>query len=156
VETPPFTPVKHPKRDPKAHHLHGWDETYIPKWLSEVPPGLRRKLVWSNSHSTVIPNDAIVLLFVGKKDGGALDEILEFMHPHLKDRIFAIDLKRCSRFHNFLSDEPYNSLCTAAAEKRLYMVGGGPMCRTFTVLRLLQLDSCIGMLCRGIGHYEFD
>ena len=153
-ETPPFTPVKHPKRDPKAHHLHGWDDTYIPKWLIDVPEGLRRKLVWTNSHSTVIPDNAIILLFVGEKDGGALDEILESRHPDLKDRIFAIDLKRCKRFHNFLSDEPYNSLCTAAAEGRLYMVGGGPMCRTFTVLRLLQLDSCIGMLCRGICHHD--
>lgn len=147
--------MKQPKLDPRAHHLYGWEETHIPKWLSDVPPGLRRKLVWSNSHSTVIPDNAIILLFVGEKDGGALDEILELRHPHLKERIFAIDLKRCSRFHDFLSDEPYNSLCTAAAEGRLYMVGGGPMCRTFTVLRLLQLSCGKGMLCRGNCYYKF-
>jgi hypothetical protein len=138
-----------------VHHLHGWDDTHIPEWLRDVPSRLRRKLIWAPSTHTHIPEDAIVLLFVGEKDGGALDEILESRHPNLKGRIFALDLKRSKRFHDFLSDEPYNSLCTAAAKGRLYMVGGGPMCRTFTVLRLLQLESGRNMLCRGTrDHYS--
>ena len=147
--TLPQSPVKKPRSSPQSHHLHGWDDAHIPLWLKDVPRNLRRKLIWSNSTYTHIPEDAIVLLFVGDKDGGALDQILESRHPNLSERIFAIDLKRDKRFNNFRSEEPYNSLCTAAAEGRLYMVGGGPMCRTFTVLRLLQLESYVGMLCSG-------
>jgi hypothetical protein len=146
----PFsTPQKKQKLQPKAHHLHGWDETSIPEWLTDVPTHLRRKLEWSKSYDTAIPDDAIVLLFVGQKDGGSLDEILARRHPHLKGKIFAIDLKRDKRFNDFLSKEPYNSLCTAASEGRVHMLGGGPMCRTWSVLRLLQLQSGNGMICRG-------
>jgi len=145
-----MTPPKKSRSHLSENHLNGWENTKIPIWLQDVPIHLRRKLVWSHSSNTHIPDNAIILLFVGEKDGDSLDEILAQRHPDTKNRIFAIDLKRDKRFNDFLSPEPYNSLCTAASEGRLYMVGGGPMCRTWSVLRLLQLPSCNGMICRGI------
>jgi len=145
------TPNKSEPHDSPHHHLNGWNDRHVPLWLRDVPVHLRRKIVWTQSYSTPLPKDAIILLFVGRKDGGALDEILAELHPATCKRTFAIDLKRCERTHNFLSEEPYNSLCTAAAEGRLSIVGGGPMCRTFSVLRLQQQDNYKGMICRGIA-----
>jgi hypothetical protein len=126
-----------------------WDDKAIPEWLSSVPIRLRQKLVWAHSKSTPIPEKAIILLFVGDKDADALDQVLCTMYPETSTRIFAIDLKRCARTNNFLSEEPYFSLCTAAAEGNHSFVGGGPMCRTFSIKRLIQQDNCKGMLCRG-------
>ena len=88
-----MTPPKRARPLPTEGHLHGWEHTHIPPWLKDVPVHLRRKLVWSHSYNTHIPDDAIILLFVGARDGESLDEILANRHPHLKGRVFAIDLK---------------------------------------------------------------
>ncbi len=126
-----------------------WEEATLPKWLVDVPLRLRQKLIWSNSKDTLIPDKAIVLLFVGKADGDALDQLIAKRNPGVSDRLFALDWKRCNRTQDYLRQEPYFSLCTAAAGGRLEHVGGGPMCRTFTVKRLIQQDNCKGMVCRG-------
>ena len=151
IEGAPCTPPR--KHAPPAlpPGAGGWQDSEIPEWLSKVPLSLRRRLVWARSHSTPIEDDTIILLFVGKDDSDALDNILKDKYPELKSKVFAIDTKRCNRTHDFLGEEPYFSLCTAAVEGKLPLIGGGPMCRTFTVKRLIQKDDCRGMVCRGTG-----
>ena len=147
----PGTPPRKHAPPAKPPGVGGWQDSEIPEWLSKVPIKLRRRLVWAQSYNTPIEDNTIVLLFVGKNDSEALDNILSERHPGLKTRVFAIDTKRCHRTHDFLGEEPYFSLCTAGVKGRLSIIGGGPMCRTFSVKRLLQRDDCRGMVCRGRG-----
>ena len=151
IDGAPCTPPR--KHAPPAvpPGVGGWQDSEIPEWLSKVPLSLRRRLVWARSHNTPIEDETIILLFVGKDDSDALDNILKDKYPELKSKVFAIDTKRCNRTHDFLGEEPYFSLCTAAVEGKLPLIGGGPMCRTFTVKRLIQKDDCRGMVCRGTG-----
>ena len=147
----PCTPQRKHAPPAKPPGVGGWQDSEIPVWLSKVPIKLRGRLVWAQSHNTPIEDNTIVLLFVGKNDSEALDNILISKYPGLKSKVFAIDTKRCNRTHDFLGEEPYFSLCTAAVEGKVSIIGGGPMCRTFSVKRLIQKDDCRGMVCRGKG-----
>ena len=77
--------------------------------------------------------------------------MLQSILDHNQNRgihIIALDTNRCKRTQNMLSDEPFWSLCTAAEAGKLIIVGGGPMCRTFSVKRLVWM--LYGALpCRG-------
>ena len=120
-----------------------------PAWWEGIPLRLREKLIWQESTAVTIPRNAIILLYVGKADGLSLDEMLVDMSPHLANRIVALDLVRCERTHNLLNPEPYNSICTAASKAGLTGVVGGPMCRTWTVRRLVPKKGG-GLPCRGL------
>ena len=82
-------------------------------------------------------------------DGGSIDETIAKLAPETKNRIMAIDIERCNKTQNMSVNEPYNSLCTAASEGRIPQVGGGPMCRTWSVRRLIWKPGG-GLPCRGI------
>ena len=64
-------------------------------------------------------------------------------------KVIAIDKDRDPRLHDMTQKEPYNSLCTAAADGKIQQAGGGPNCRTWSVLRLIKLLSGKGLPCRG-------
>ena len=106
----PCTPPRKHAPPAKPLGVVGWQDSEIPEWLSKVPIKLRRRLVWAQSYNTPIEDNTIVLLFVGKNDSEALDNIRIDKHPGLKQRISAIDTKRCNRTHDFLGEEPYFSL----------------------------------------------
>ena len=95
---------------------------------------------WSN-------NDAV---YVGKMDGGSIDETINRLAPATSERVIAIDIERCKRTQDLSTREPYDSLCTAACEGKIAMVGGGPMCRTWSVRRLVWKPGG-GLPCRGTG-----
>ena len=126
----------------------GESDTLPPGWM-ELPLRLRKRLTWKRSHHTSIPDRAIIMLYVGKLDGGSIDETIERLAPETKGRMVAIDNERCKRTQDMSTSEPYNSLCTAASEGKLSQVGGGPMCRTWSVRRLVWKPGG-GLPCRGI------
>ena len=127
---------------------NGGQDTLPPGWM-ELPLRLRKLLTWKKSHQISIPDRAIIMLYVGKLDGGSIDETIERLAPETKSRMVAIDIERCERTQDMSVSEPYNSLCTAASEGRLSQVGGGPMCRTWSVRRLVWKPGG-GLPCRGI------
>ena len=127
-------------------------ETLPPGWMG-LPLKLRKLITWKKSHQIPIPDRAIVMLYVGKQDGGSIDETIERLAPETKKRIVAIDIERCERTQDMSGNEPYNSLCTAASEGRISQIGGGPMCRTWTVRRLIYKPGG-GLPCRGIEWGE--
>ena len=78
-----------------------------------------------------------------------LDETIEEMDEEVARKIMVVEIKRCERTQNMLRDEPYNSLCTAATEGKITQGGGGPNCRSWSVLRLIPLANGAGKPCRG-------
>ena len=127
----------------------GGRDTLPPEWMG-LPPRLRKLLTWKKSHQIPIPDKAIAILYVGKLDGGSIDEAIAKLTPETKNRIMAIDIERCNKTQNMSVNEPYNSFCTAASEGRIPQVGGGPMCRTWSVRRLIWKPGG-DLPCRGIG-----
>lgn len=127
----------------------------LPDWLEGVPWDLRKQLTYDPSTTVDIPNDAIVLLYVGDEhewkngeDWPALDVQIKKDYPEIVDRLVVIEMKRCKRTNNMLRPEPYNSLCTAAEEGRIQQVSGGPNCKTWSVKRLKK-TRWGGKPCRG-------
>ena len=118
------------------------------KWV-QLPHRLATKLDWGKSNYLQLAHGTIALLYVGENDQGALDNVLRKLAPDLSDRIVAIDVLRDESDQDMLLDEPYYSLCTAAAEGRLDGIGGTPTCRTWYVLRLIQSNRG-GLPSRGI------
>ncbi|CAE8691722.1 unnamed protein product, partial [Polarella glacialis] len=100
-------------------------------WLQHVPPRLRNRLRWDTSHSTSIPDRAIVILFAGKEDPTSLESAIHSIAPELSNSVVAIDLCR-GKGNDLLVSEPYSSLCAAGIEGQLDHCGGGPMRRTWT------------------------
>ena len=111
------------------------EELQLPDWLNAVPLRLRQRLLWQKSTMVDIVDGVIILLYVGKKDEGALDQLITAQAPETGKRVYAIDYVREVREHDMLLDEPYFSICTAACQGKVPYVGGGPMCRTWSIRR---------------------
>ena len=111
----------------------GTDE--VPEWLKSVPLRLRARLLWQKSYAVPIESDAMVLLYTGPDDEGALDNLIRKYKPEIAHKVLAFDTARCKKTNDMLRDEPYNSICTAAHEKKITKTGGGPMCRTWSIRR---------------------
>ena len=106
-------------------------------WLSSVPNRLLERLVWTTQPTGSLHGRDILLLYTGRSDGGALDDILIQQHQDLAPRILAVDILRPPEKgpNDILDDEFYSTLCCAAARGQLSFVGGGPNCRTWSILR---------------------
>ena len=115
---------------------------------ARLPQRLATKLDWRKSNYLRLAQGTIALLYVGEDDEGALDNVLRQIAPGLKDKIVAIDVLRDENDQDMLLDEPYYSLCTAAAEGKLAGIAGTPNCRTWSVLRLVKSNRG-GLPCRG-------
>ena len=66
----------------------------------------------------------LILLYAGKDDVGALDAYLHAYNPAFSEHIWAVDIRRKGGDlgQDMLGDEPYS-------------MGGGPNCRTWSILR---------------------
>ena len=125
------------------------------EWLIHIPPHLRKTLQWKESYSWEIPSGTILLLYAGKGDHSALEVAIHRIAPEQSQKVIAIDTCRdgCSTSHNMLSQEPYNSLCTAAAKGKIRIIAGGPNCRTWSVCLLVPKPGG-GIPVRGRSEKE--
>ena len=118
--------------------MPGSDPTPYFQWLAYVPHQVRQATKWKESFSFPVPERAVVLLYSGPQDQHSLEVAIHGEAPGITPSLVPIDTKRdgCTDKHDMLSDEPYFSLCTAAAAGSVIFVGGGPNCRTWSVCRL--------------------
>ena len=114
----------------------GWD---IFPWMENIPERLVQRLRWTQGTSPKVPSSGpiIVLLYAGKEDPTSLDSCLHANYPHLSSMVVAVDILRSGPKgdHDMLQPELYGALCTAAKQGRVVFIGGGPNCRTWSILR---------------------
>ena len=102
-------------------------------WLGEIPAHLRRRLVWQPSSLFELPSGKlIVLMSAGKDDPASLDNALHMEDPRVSIHVLAMDIARNPMGHDITRDEPWNSLCSAAASGRMVFLGGSPELTTVT------------------------
>ena len=106
-------------------------------WLSSVPHRLLERLTWTTQPTAGLQGRDILLLYTGPRDGGALDDIFTQQQQDLGPRLLAVDILRPPETgpNDIMDDVFYSTLCCAAAEGQLTFVGGGPNCRTWSILR---------------------
>eukprot|EP00435_Cladocopium_sp_Y103_P021864 s134_g5.t1 len=99
-------------------------------WTREVYESVAR-------HSGCLTNKSILLLYAGKADPDSLDAVLISQQPGLASTIFALDIKRPAEDQpqDIMDDTLYSDLCNHAAGGHWKFVGGGPNCRTWSILR---------------------
>ena len=107
-------------------------------WMENIPERLVQRLRWTQGTSPKVPSSGpiIVLLYAGKEDPTSLDSCLH-ANPHLSSMVVAVDILRSGPKgnHDMLQPELYGALCTAAKQGRVVFIGGGPNCRTWSILR---------------------
>ena len=108
-------------------------------WMENIPERLVQRLRWTQGTSPKVPSSGpiIVLLYAGKEDPTSLDSCLHANYPHLSSMVVAVDILRSGPkgSHDMLQPELYGALCTAAKQGRVVFIGGGPNCRTWSILR---------------------
>ena len=106
-------------------------------WVRTLPSHLRAKLQWNQDTLDMHPGKDILLLYCGPDGEDSLSSHLVGLHPHLAERIIPIDIKRTqsSTSQDMLEDGLFSSLCVKAIRGGLTFVGGGPNCRTWSILR---------------------
>ena len=104
-------------------------------WLSSVPHRLLERLTWTTQPTASLQGRDILLLYTGPRDGGALDDIITQQRQDLGPRLPAVDILRPPEPNDILDDVFYSTLCCAAVGGKLSFVGGGPNCRTWSILR---------------------
>ena len=107
--------------------------------MENIPERLVQRLRWTQGTSPKVPPSGpiIVLLYAGKEDPTSLDSCLHANYPHLSSMVVAVDILRSGPKgdHDMLQPELYGALCTAAEQGRVVFIGGGPNCRTWSILR---------------------
>ena len=107
--------------------------------MENIPERLVQRLRWTQSTSPKVPSSGpiIVLLYAGKEDPTSLDSCLHANYPHLSSMVVAVDILRSGPKgdHDMLQPKLYGALCTAAKQGRVVFIGGGPNCRTWSILR---------------------
>ena len=80
---------------------------------------------------------SFILLYAGKDDAGALDAYLHAYNPAFSEYIWAVDIRRKGGDlgQDMLGEEPYLTMCSMAMAGKVALVGGGPNCRTWSILR---------------------
>ena len=108
-------------------------------WMENIPERLVQRLRWTQGTSPKVPSSGpiIVLLYAGKEDPTSLDSCLHANYPHLSSMVVAVDILRSGPKgnHDMLQPELYGAVCTAAKQGRVVFIGGGPNCRTWSILR---------------------
>ena len=79
-------------------------------------------------------NQAQLLLYTGKADSQSLDSVLLSRQSRLEGHIIALDIKRAED-QDILSGDLYSQLCVSAWNGEIQGTGGGPNCRTWSILR---------------------
>ena len=107
--------------------------------MENIPERLVQRLRWTQGTSPKVPPSGpiIVLLYAGKEDLTSLDSCLHANYPHLSSMVVAVDILRSGPKgdHDMLQPKLYGALCTAAEQGRVVFIGGGPNCRTWSILR---------------------
>ena len=99
-----------------------------------MPERLQHKLLWGSDIAPLgFQTPGQLLLYVGPADSKSLDSILYQMAPALQGHVLAFDIRRES--HDILQGPLYDQLCTHAWRGDLQGAGGGPNCRTWSILR---------------------
>ena len=103
-------------------------------WMQDTPERLRSRLRWMPRPVPESSKPTLILLYAGKDDAGALDAYLHAYNPAF---IWAVDIRRKGGDlgHDMLGDEPYSTMCSMAMAGKVAFVGGGPNCRTWSILR---------------------
>ena len=105
-------------------------QTLFP-WIASVPERLQHKLLWGSDIAPLgFQTPGQLLLYVGPADSKSLDSTLHQMAPALKGHV----LRRESD-HDILQGPLYDQLCTHAWRGDLQGAGGGPNCRSWSILR---------------------
>ena len=106
-------------------------------WLRFVPDRLRHRLIPTLAPGDFAPGPVLILLYAGRDDPLSLDSCIHAHYPRLSPHIVAFDTLRPPQAlgHDLLADQPYGYLCQAAIDGRVRLVGGGPNCRTWSILR---------------------
>ena len=106
-------------------------------WMDSIPAHLKERLEWAPVELPTGTTPIILLLYAGKDDAGSLDSCIHAYHPELSPMICALDIRRDTGQwgQDLLSEMPYNRLCTMATKGLITLVGGGPNCRTWSILR---------------------
>ena len=106
-------------------------------WLRSVPNQLLERLTWQRQATDYFPHQDILLLYVGPPGQDALDSVLHTMDPTMMQRTVASDIVRPEVHHpqDIMNDDLYSHLCHKALKKEWSFIGGGPNCRTWSILR---------------------
>ena len=110
-----------------------------------MPERLQRRLLWGSDIAPLkfkAPGQLLLkfkapgqlLLYVGLSDSQSLDSMLNQMAPALGGHILAFEMRR-EPDHDILNGQLYDQLRTHAWQGDLQGVGGGPNCRTWSILR---------------------
>ena len=77
---------------------------------------------------------SLILLYAGKDDAGAL---VHAYNPAFSEYIWAVDMRRKGGDlgQDMLGEEPYSTMCSMAMAGKVALVGGGPNCRTWSILK---------------------
>ena len=106
-------------------------------WMQDIPERLRLRLGWTPRPVPGSSKPSLILLHAGKDDAGALDAYLHAYNPAFSEYIWAVDIRRKGGDlgQNMLGEEPYSTMCSMAMAGKVALVGGGPNCRTWSILR---------------------
>ena len=110
----------------------------LQQWLQFVPQRLHERLRWHGGHSHLPPQEETnLLLYAGKDDETSLDSCIRHLFPSMTPTIVALDIRRDGKEveHDLLRDQPYYDLCRRALDGHIVGTGGGPNCRTWSILR---------------------
>ena len=104
-------------------------------WTASLPERLQQGLLWDPSVSPYeVQTPAQLLLYTGKADSQSLDSVLLSRQSQLEGHIIALDIKR-SEDQDILRGDLYSQLCVSAWNGNIQKKGGGPNCRTWSILR---------------------
>ena len=102
-------------------------------WTASLPERLQQGLLWDPSVSPYeVQTPAQLLLYTGKADSQSLDSVSR--QSQLEGHIIALDIKR-SEDQDILQGDLYSQLCVSAWNGNIQGTGGGPNCRTWSILR---------------------
>ena len=105
-------------------------------WMQDIPERLRLRLGWTPRPVSGSSKPSLILLYAGKDDAGALDAYIHAYNPAFSEYIWAVDIRRKGGDlgQDMLGEEPYLTMCSMAMAGKVALVGGGPNCRTWSIL----------------------
>ena len=101
-------------------------------WMQDTPERLRSRLRWTPRPVPESSKPTLILLHAGKDDAGALDTSMPTTRPSRST--FGQWTLGGDLGQDMLGDEPYSTMCSMAMAGKVAFVGGGPNCRTWSIL----------------------
>ena len=118
----------------RSHGILGGGASPTFPWMQDIPERLRLRLGWTPRPVLGFSKPSLILLYVGKDDAGALDAYLHAYNPAFSEYIWAVDIRRKGGDLGQDMLEPYSTMCSMAMAGKVALVGGGPNCRTWSIL----------------------